>query len=319
MLALRGSMVMPAWAGERAREPGDLDFVVLPRLGTPPDPLDPHPYVDSFALVQEWPEALGGAAGAEIWNDGEEQYERRGIRVRVPPEGLRWEGPAEGSEDEPFPSHEDLLELIRRRPEVPGAGIVLDAERAQPDELWGYDHDCACDHVREESEGVGSYVWKPCGCVRTGGSRLHIPWHCDSGPGGRVQLDFAFDETFSEPPVWTLIPRADGGAPTVVQCASRELSLGWKLLWLHADAAAGRGPQPKDLYDAVLLAEDPRTRPAPRLLRRILRSAAPTGLASALSCDEADWAQFAAAHPYAQGTARSWTERLTARLRHLTP
>lgn len=34
---------------------------------------------------------------------------------------------------------------------------------------------------------------------------------------------------------------------------------GRSLLWLHADSAAGDGPRPKDLYDAVILAEDTRT------------------------------------------------------------
>ncbi|MER6319914.1 hypothetical protein ABT237_40140 [Streptomyces sp. NPDC001581] len=53
-----------------------------------------------------------------------------------------------------------------------------------------------------------------------------------------VRPDFARDEWLPEPPVLTAIPRGDGTGPTVVRTASRELSLAWKLLWLHAHCAA---------------------------------------------------------------------------------
>ncbi|MET9613695.1 nucleotidyl transferase AbiEii/AbiGii toxin family protein [Kitasatospora indigofera] len=62
-LVLRGSAAMLAWAGAAPRPPGDLDFVVLPLLGTPVDRLDPYPYLDRIGRVQQWPEAAGGAAG----------------------------------------------------------------------------------------------------------------------------------------------------------------------------------------------------------------------------------------------------------------
>lgn len=46
--------------------PADLDFVVLPALPVPIDPLDPHPYVPGFGIVQQWPEFADGAGHYEI-------------------------------------------------------------------------------------------------------------------------------------------------------------------------------------------------------------------------------------------------------------
>ncbi|SDJ60014.1 nucleotidyl transferase AbiEii/AbiGii toxin family protein [Streptomyces indicus] len=299
LLVLRGSMVMPAWAGERAREPADLDFVVLPELRVPVDPLAPYPYLDRVDLAQEWPEALGGAAQYEIWSDGAEEYETRGLRPRVPPEGLYWE--VEPAERPAVPPYDDLIERIRQQPQAP-AGVLLDVERAAPDRLWGYIDDYWYDG------GTGDGV---------PGVRVRIPWHTPGGRAGELQLDFALDERLPRPPVWTLIPRADGGAPTLIRTASRELSLAWKLLWLYADAASGDGPQPKDLYDAVLLAEDPRTRLTPALLRTVLRKFA-AETPGGLSVDESAWARFRAAHPNARGSARSWAARLGDRVDGIT-
>jgi hypothetical protein len=64
--------------------------------------------------------------------------------------------------------------------------------------------------------------------------------------------------------------------PTVVRTAGRELSLAWKMLWLHADCAAEGWAQAKDLYDAVLLAEAEATKVSPRLLCKRLDFALPT-------------------------------------------
>ncbi|MFD9476636.1 hypothetical protein [Streptomyces nojiriensis] len=85
-LVLRGSMVMAAWAGGRARPPGDLDFVVPPPSPVPVDRRYPRPYVPAYDTVQQWPEAADGAARYEIWADGEEEFETRGLRANVPPE-----------------------------------------------------------------------------------------------------------------------------------------------------------------------------------------------------------------------------------------
>ena len=287
-------MVMPAWVGCRAREPADLDFVVLPGLGAPVDPLDPHPYVDRIDAVQQWPEAFDGAAGYEIWADGEEEWETRGLRPRVPPEGLRWE--ADPAPWDPDSLHDDLVDLVRRRPGA-ASGVVLDADGARRDRNWGY--------------AYGGYG--------AAGVRILVPWRSEGVPGGEVQLDFAVDEGVPQPPVWTLVPRGDGGAPSVVRTAGRELSLAWKLLWLHTDAATGDGPRCKDLYDAVLLAEDARTRLSPRLLRRVLRGSSPGTAPDVLGAapvppDAAEWAAFQADHPAARGTAQDWVRRLATAL-----
>lgn len=286
-LVLRGSMGMCAWAGSRAREPGDLDFVVLPQQGARPDRLDPYPYVDRFAVVQQWPEAAWGAAEYDMWMDGEEQFETRGLHPRVPPDGLHWE-----VAPEPSPPYGDLLELVRRRPEA-APGVTLDADAAQVNGTWGYDY--------------GGYD--------TAGSRVLIPWQVEGVRGGQVQLDFALDERLPEPPVWAVIPRADGRAPSIIRTASRELSLAWKLFWLHTDGATRNRVRPKDLYDAVVLAEDERTRLSPRLLRTVFQRTDADGFRlDAITIRDVEWAAFLAEHPHVEGTAEDWLDRLGAAL-----
>ncbi|WP_432118959.1 nucleotidyl transferase AbiEii/AbiGii toxin family protein [Streptomyces sp. bgisy032] len=81
---------------------------------------------------------------------------------------------------------------------------------------------------------------------RVPGRRMVLPWGAPGLPGGHVQLDFVFNERLPEEPEPVELP--DGA---VVQAATAELSLAWKLMWLINDAHA----QGKDLYDAVLLAE----------------------------------------------------------------
>ncbi|GAA2000091.1 hypothetical protein GCM10009838_76940 [Catenulispora subtropica] len=61
-LVLRGSMLMTAWCGPAAREPADLDFIVVDE-GRPVDALDPYPYVE-VEFAQQWPEvARSGRRG----------------------------------------------------------------------------------------------------------------------------------------------------------------------------------------------------------------------------------------------------------------
>ncbi|MEV5434641.1 nucleotidyl transferase AbiEii/AbiGii toxin family protein [Streptomyces sp. NPDC052682] len=81
---------------------------------------------------------------------------------------------------------------------------------------------------------------------RVPGRRMVLPWGAPGLPGGHVQLDFVFTERLPEEPGPVELP---GGA--LVQAATPELSLAWKLMWLINDLHA----QGKDLYDAVLLAE----------------------------------------------------------------
>ncbi|WP_329184772.1 nucleotidyl transferase AbiEii/AbiGii toxin family protein [Actinacidiphila glaucinigra] len=291
-LVLRGSMVMPAWVGAAAREPGDLDWIVRPSLAVPIEPLHPYPYVDERATVQQWPEAADGAARPEIWTD--EEFGTGGQRVHVPPEGLHWivDPEPDGTDGTDGPPGE-LLELVRAHPDA-APGIRLDAKAARDDGSWtyaGYD---------------------------TPGVRLVIPWHADGLPPGEVSLDFARDERLPEPPVLTAVPRGDGGPPAVVLTASRELSLAWKLLWLQDDAAAEGRAQGKDLYDAVLLAEAPGTALTHRLLRRVM-SREPGHPASAPRLTEVtphsvDWDTFRAACPHVTGTAAEWLARLSRAL-----
>ncbi|WP_371495357.1 hypothetical protein OG871_07855 [Kitasatospora sp. NBC_00374] len=114
-------------------------------------------------------------------------------------------------------------------------------------------------------------------------------------------------------PVLTAIPRADGRRPTVVRTASRELSLAWKRLWLHGDRAAGGRSRGKDLYDAVLLAESPRTWLPERLLRSVLRSAPGAEAGgwepSAVRRWDVEWEGFRAQYPRVRGSAADWTGR----------
>jgi hypothetical protein len=292
-LVLRGSMAMLAWTGDEAREPADLDFVVVPRSVIPVDPLDPHPYVDRIEAVQQWPEAADGAARYEFWSDGEEEFETRGIRPVVPPDGLHWELAPHITDS--IPPYDDLIELVRRQPEA-APGVLLDADKAHQDATWAYAY----------------------GENGTPGARLLIPWHAEGLPPGEVQLDFAQDEPLPQPPVWTLVPRGDGGKPSLVRSASRELSLAWKLVWLLADGAASGRPQCKDLYDAVLLADQ--TKLSPRLLRRVLSLTVDTGAddfcldSDSVHLLEADWVEFRKDHPRIQGTAQEWFHRLISAL-----
>ncbi|MEU1312099.1 nucleotidyl transferase AbiEii/AbiGii toxin family protein [Streptomyces cinnamoneus] len=124
-----------------------------------------------------------------------------------------------------------------------GGDVLIDASGAVSGEIWTYD--------------------------RVPGRRLVLPWTApadgpDALPSGSVQLDFVFNETLPAPSVRTAIPRHDGGEPTVLMTAGPELSLAWKLLWLMTDMH----PEAKDLYDAVLLAENCRL--PYELLRRVL-------------------------------------------------
>ncbi|MFG2353050.1 nucleotidyl transferase AbiEii/AbiGii toxin family protein [Streptomyces sp. NPDC048521] len=287
-LVLRGSMVMPAWVGDAAREPADLDWVVLEHaVGV--DALDPYPYLDRIDTVQQWPEAADGAARYEMW--GYEEFDTAGLRPACPPEGLHWLYDDDAVETSP--PYLDLLERVTRRPYA-APGVFLDAGSARVDGTWTY-----------------AYYATP-------GVRLLIPWHAQGLPPGEVRLDFARDERLPEPPVWTLVPRGDGGPPTAVRTASRELSLAWKLLWLHTDSQDGGRAQGKDLYDAVLLAEAEGTALPLRLLRSVFRGTAPVEqnvlCPAALLRRDVDWDGFRRKHPWVRGTAQQWLRRLARAL-----
>ncbi|WP_369200783.1 nucleotidyl transferase AbiEii/AbiGii toxin family protein [Streptomyces sp. PU-14G] len=180
--------------------------------------------------------------------------------------------------------------------------VRLDADNAARDEIWTYD--------------------------RVPGRRLVIPWTAEGLPGGTVQLDFVFNETLPAPAVRTRVPRPAGvaGEPLTVRAASRELSLAWKLLWLVSDAY----PEGKDLYDAVLLAEDPSVTLPFDLFRAVFRDVEDGlydrnpvllgDLAYAAQCVE--WFEFAKEHPHIAGPPdfahdappADWPDRLTTAL-----
>ncbi|MET7285351.1 nucleotidyl transferase AbiEii/AbiGii toxin family protein [Streptomyces sp. NPDC005573] len=290
-LVLRGSMVMQAWVGDAAREPADLDWVVVEE-NAGVDPLDPFPYVDGVEEVQQWPEAAAGAARYEMW--AYEEFGTGGQRAVPPPEGLRWMSEADLAE--PRPPYRDLLERLARSPQA-APGLLLDPEAARPDGTWTY----------------GEYD--------TPGVRLLVPWHADGLPPGEVQLDFARDETLPDPPVWTAIPRGAGGGPTPVRTVGPDVALAWKLLWLHLDGRDGGRARGKDLYDAVLLAEAAQAPLPARLLRTVFRRAA-CGAADAadtlrpgeVARWDVDWDGFRQEYPWAQGTAEEWLHRLAGAL-----
>ncbi|GAB3150915.1 hypothetical protein GCM10027290_39210 [Micromonospora sonneratiae] len=224
-LVLRGSMLLPAWTGEQAREPGDLDWVLVDRM-TDPDRL-----------------------------------------------------------------HADLLDLIRQRPTVTD-GVLLDVDGA----------------TREED-------WETIGYESTSVLRVCVPWRADGVPPGSVQLDIALDVELPEPPVETVVPRGDGGEPASVRAASRELSLAWKILWLAVGEYTEGFVYEKDLYDAVLLAEDSRTKLSPVLLDEVLDP----WLESETVPDEineldVDWEDFQKDYPWVGGTAEEWLTRLSRAL-----
>ncbi|RKE23185.1 nucleotidyl transferase AbiEii/AbiGii toxin family protein [Streptomyces sp. TLI_171] len=290
-LVLRGSMVMPAWVGSAAREPADLDWVVPPSTLVPIDGLDPYPYLPDPAAVQQWPEVADGAGAYEIWTF--EEFDTGGIRVHVPPEGLQWVPAAEPEDEGP---HLMLRELVRRHPQA-APGVRLDADSVEDAGSWVYADD-------DGRPGV----------------RVSLRWTADGPDGPRsgvVTVDFARDERLPEAPVRTAVPRGDRSGASVVRTASPELSLAWKLLWLHADGDRARA---KDLYDAVLLAELCAGTLRPALLRRVLtREPGHPGTLhlAGLTVRPADWAELLAANPGIRGTAPDWLARLHAALTDL--
>ncbi|MFI2075992.1 nucleotidyl transferase AbiEii/AbiGii toxin family protein [Streptomyces triculaminicus] len=175
-----------------------------------------------------------------------------------------------------------MLDDIARAAEERTAGgpVRIDAAGAVSDEIWTYD--------------------------RVPGRRLVLPWSAedDGIPAGTVQLDFVFNEKLPAPAV-----PADG---TALMTASREVSLAWKILWLVTD----HHPEAKDLYDAVLLAEDADTRLSHELLNRVLLAEGePCDLGWILSqAAEADWDEYAKDRPRLADTGAGYLTRLAIAL-----
>lgn len=160
---------------------------------------------------------------------------------------------------------------------------------------------------------VSEYIWT---YERVPGHRLVLPWTAPGLPGGQVQLDFVFHERLPNP------PRPAEVAGVRVLAADRELSLAWKLMWLSCDMY----PQAKDLYDAVLLAEDEDCAMPLGLLETVLREADewpghrneplnPGMFESALR--EVDWEGFEDHRPGPDSSADALGARLLSALRPL--
>ncbi|WCD86295.1 hypothetical protein KPP03845_102641 [Streptomyces xanthophaeus] len=160
------------------------------------------------------------------------------------------------------------------------------------------------------SEAVSEYIWT---YERVPGHRLVLPWSAPGLPGGHVQLDFVFHEALPVAPA-----RSDVAGAGLLG-ATKELSLAWKLLWLATDLY----PQGKDLYDAVLLAEDC-TLPYP-LLETVFRQSgewqagdvlAPLPLSTFEDLDLREWADFAREYPEidAGAGAAAYVRRLAVAL-----
>ena len=170
--------------------------------------------------------------------------------------------------------------------------IRFTAAQAKSDDIWTYD--------------------------RVPGRRLMLPWRAEGTPGGWVQLDFVFGEVLPEPPERAAVTAGSGRQPSAsLWAASKRLSLAWKLVWLITDMH----PQGKDLYDAVLLAED--TELEYQLLhgalvhadrrfweRRPLRLENLAGL----SAVRVGWGHFQDEYPGVDGEDGEWLLRLCAAL-----
>jgi hypothetical protein len=332
-LVLRGSMPMTGWYLRQARSPGDLDWLVLGASSGPDESM--ALYGSLRDLARDLPEerlrapeddtlsGVLGVGGEHLRPAGfraEHQHRWERATEHNPPP---WLGEAEPAEPETgCPPQEGLLEMVRTFPVVAGptGEIRLDPDRAAVTGVWEYD---------------------------TGGMRLTIPWRAAGLPDGTARCDFAQPDAsernpVSGPlgePVLTAVPRGDGGWPTTVHTVDRGLALAWKLQWLHTDNHPEDGDwydeeddtrervaQGKDLYDAVLLAEDPATELEPARLRAVFEPAwqattgGPAGIAEWVRGWQVDWDGFRAAHPELTGTVDEWLTRLAGALsRHWWP
>lgn len=263
-LVLRGSYTLQAWLGDPAREPADLDWVVVENTD---DSHDVWQYGDLADLDRKLPVL-------ELCADADDSYEDA------------W--------------YVDLLARIKERPQAPG-GVVLDADDACMDGLdsaWYY------------------HNW---------GVRVAIPWQAPGVPPGKLLMDFSWEPLATELLETAALPVGGGGRGgrrvAVVRTPTRELALAWKLLWQQIESDEhdhDRGARGKDLYDAVLLAEDSRTNLTTSLFSEIA-SDFQDGQYSSVGPDDirgwtVDWDAFQNEHPWVAGSAQDWQERLFSAL-----
>ena len=177
----------------------------------------------------------------------------------------------------------ELFLMVREQPVV--GEIVINTEQIATDDIWTYE--------------------------RADGRRIVFPWKAPSLPAGSVQMDVVFAEELWQEPIRVELPLADGTALDF-WAASKELSLVWKLLWLSTDSY----PQGKDLYDAVLLAEQ-----AVLLLPLFARALeeGDGGNSEEFTphtiqnwCSE--WEDFQKEYPWVEGSEAEWKSRLISAL-----
>ncbi|WP_327356193.1 nucleotidyl transferase AbiEii/AbiGii toxin family protein [Streptomyces sp. NBC_01304] len=221
---------------------------------------------------------LRGSVLLPLWL-GEAAREPGDLDFVVVPEGWRVE---EGRTRRML---DGIAEAAQRMAEQGGGALGISAGGAVIEEIWTYD--------------------------RVPGLRMMLPWAVPGLPGGQVQLDFVFNEKLPVPPEPVAFP---GGV--VVQAATPELSLAWKVMWLVSDAY----PQGKDLYDAVLLAERYPLRYA--LLDEVFRlaEAEPYPYHAVESAhieriqDDVEWEDFLKEYPQIGGHDFAHVDRLKAAL-----
>ncbi|MBC7805530.1 MAG: nucleotidyl transferase AbiEii/AbiGii toxin family protein [Akkermansiaceae bacterium] len=239
LVVLRGSLLMKAWYGDAAREPGDIDWVL---------------------------------------RDDESQYKPTFFRERL----------------------KNFLRSVAKHSDV--GGVRINSRKIVEDAI----------NTKGEYQSLV-------------GRRLIFPWQSAGKASGTIQMDFAFDEVLRVSPSWTAIPNPVG-EETRVWAVSKEESLAWKIVWLEHDAGnttpsqltVGTKPKGKDLYDAVLLAEDIFL-PMDLLLRvcaehywymTSANSGNPFGSEAFPLMWDVDWEPFQKEHPKITGWATDWQMRL---------
>lgn len=214
-LVLTGSHMMRSWFGERARDPGDVDWVVRPKK-------------------------------------------------------LR------GSDYEVEQMMEEMINIVRKSPDVNGIGVVGKNIEVRHISIYGQET----------------------------GKRVIFPWGSSCGMRGTVQMDFCFGTELNHGIRPFLMPLVSGNVLPVLAVTKQELLL-WKLYWLHQDDLT-RKSRGKDLYDATLLAED--TYIPYSLLEKVIPELASD---SDMPLEwEVEWDEFASRTRQVYGEAFDWQQRL---------
>lgn len=181
-----------------------------------------------------------------------------------------------------------FTDLKKRVAENPSAGeAVIVVKNIFTDDIWTYE--------------------------RAAGKRIIFPWKAEALPPGYIQMDVVFKEDLWTDPVQTQVPTSQNSSRSVWS-VDQEISLAWKLLWLETDMYQ----QGKDLYDAVLLAEN--TYLSLDLLKLVLQSGdwQPRGEEFTVNFHlelELDWENFKLEYPWIDGGAEEWQARLSAALK----